>query len=222
MKIDKDLKRSIRVSRSLLLIGLSFLIYHLSVSPAGAQVRFGLRGGFELTQMDFKSKALDNSNRAGFYVGPQVKFQLPVVGLGVDVAALYNRRDLKVAGEGFTQQSLYLPAHARYGANIGELLGVFLSIGPQLSFNLGDDLFHWRDNEENNNQYSLQNTMLSFDFGVGMNFGPHFEATLYYNLPVGKTADFTWEELGKKLANEDWNRAKNKTNAWHIGLTYFF
>lgn len=206
----------------LMVMVLSFVICHLSFSEAQAQVRFGLRGGFELTQMDFTSTALNKSNRAGFYVGPQVKFQLPIIGLGVDVSALYDRRDLKVSDESFTQQSLYLPAHVRYGANIGELLGIFLSVGPQFSFNLGDDIFYWRDQEKNNKQYNIQNTMLSFDFGVGVNFGPHLEATLYYNVPMGKTADFTWDELGKTLVNEEWNRAKSKMNAWHIGLTYFF
>ena len=219
---DKDLKRSIRVSRSLLLIGLSFIIYHLSVSPVGAQVRIGLKGGLELTQMEFSSAALRESNRAGFYVGPQAKFQLPVVGLGIDVAALYSRREVKVESESLTQQSLLIPAHVRYGVNIGEVLGIFLCAGPQFSFNVGDDIFYWRDKDNNNNQYSLQNTLLSMNFGGGINVGPNLEATIYYNVPLGKTADFTWDRLGTELKNESWRRAKSRINAWHVALTYFF
>lgn len=219
---DKDLKRSIRVSRSLLLIGLSFIIYHLSVSPVGAQVRIGLKGGLELTQMEFSSAALRESNRAGFYVGPQAKFQLPVVGLGVDVAALYNRRNVKVETETLTQQSLLVPAHIRYGVSIGNVLGIFLCAGPQFSFNVGDDIFYWRDKDNNNNQYSLQNTLLSMNFGGGIDIGPNLEATIYYNVPLGKTADFTWDRLGTELKNESWRRAKSRINAWHVALTYFF
>lgn len=219
---DKDLKRSIRVSRSLLLIGLSFIIYHLSVSPVGAQVRIGLKGGLELTQMEFSSAALRESNRAGFYVGPQAKFQLPVVGLGIDVAALYSRREVKVESESLTQQSLLIPAHVRYGVNIGEVLGIFLCAGPQFSFNVGDDIFYWRDKDNNNNQYSLQNTLLSMNFGGGIDIGPNLEATIYYNVPLGKTADFTWDRLGTELKNESWRRAKSRINAWHVALTYFF
>ena len=219
---DKDLKRSIRVSRSLLLIGLSFIIYLLSVSPVGAQVRIGLKGGLELTQMEFSSAALRESNRAGFYVGPQAKFQLPVVGLGIDVAALYSRREVKVESESLTQQSLLIPAHVRYGVNIGEVLGIFLCAGPQFNFNVGDDIFYWRDKDSNNNQYSLQNTLLSMNFGGGIDLGPNLEATIYYNVPLGKTADFTWDRLGEELKNEKWSRAKSRINAWHIALTYFF
>ena len=219
---DKDLKRSIRVSRSLLLIGLSFIIYHLSVSPVGAQVRIGLKGGLELTQMEFSSAALRESNRAGFYVGPQAKFQLPVVGLGIDVAALYSRREVKVESESLTQQSLLIPAHVRYGVSIGNVLGIFLCAGPQISFNVGDDIFYWRDKDNNNNQYSLQNTLLSMNFGGGIDIGPNLEATIYYNVPLGKTADFTWDRLGTELKNESWRRAKSRINAWHVALTYFF
>lgn len=201
---------------------LSCVVCHLSVSEVSAQVSIGVKGGLELTQMEFSSAALRESNRAGFYVGPQVKFQLPVVGLGIDVAALYNRRNVKVEHENLTQQSLLIPAHIRYGANIGNVLGIFLCAGPQLSFNIGDDIFYWRDEESNNNQYSLQNTLLSMNFGGGVDIGPNLEATIYYNVPLGKTADFTWDRLGTELKNETWRRAKSRINAWHIALTYFF
>jgi hypothetical protein len=220
---DNELKRSIRVSRSLLLIGLSFIIYHLSISPAGAQmVRFGFKGGLELTQMEFSSDALRDANRAGFYIGPQVKFKLPVVGLGIDVSALYSRRSLKVEGEELRQESLLLPAHVRYGAAIGELVGVFLCAGPQLSFNLGDDILYWQDRYENNKQYILQNTMLSLDVGVGATIGSNLEAVVFYNLPLGKTADFTWDRLGTEVKDQFWNRSKTRTNAWHVSLSYYF
>ena len=205
-----------------ILCAVSMLAMLSAVMPVQAQVRFGLKGGLELTQMEFSSTALRESNRAGFYVGPQLKFQLPVVGLGIDVSALYNRRNVKVEGESLTQQSLLIPANVRYGVNIGELLGIFLCAGPQFSFNLGDDIFYWRDDLENNNQYSLQNTLLSMNFGGGVNIGPNLEATIYYNVPLGKTADFTWDKLGEELKNEKWSRAKSRINAWHIALSYYF
>lgn len=195
----------------------------LSVTPARPQsVRFGVKGGLELTQMDFSSDALRSSNRAGFYVGPQVKFQLPVVGLGIDVSALYNRRDVKVEGETFKQQSLLLPAHARYSAGIDDVFAIFLCAGPQFSFNVGDDIFYWKDIDNNNNQFSLQTTTLSVNFGAGVTLGGNLEAAVFYNIPIGKTADFTWDQLGKELKNQNWNRAKSRTNAWHLSLTYFF
>lgn len=208
--------------RWMTVIGLSFVLCHLSFTEMQAKVRFGLKGGLELTQMEFSSSALKESNRAGFYFGPEMKFQLPVVGLGIDVSLLYNRRDLKVEDEKLMQQSLLAPAHLRYGVNIGDVIGIFLCAGPQFSFNVGDDVFYWRDSEDNNKQYSLQNTQLSLNFGGGLTLGTNLEASVFYNVPLGKTADFTWETLSSELKNQDWSRAKSRLNAWHISLTYYF
>ena len=211
------------MKRLRILCAVTVLTALLAVQPVYAQMaKFAIKGGFEMTEMDFSHESLSKSNRTGFYIGPQVKFKLPLIGLGIDVSALYDYRDLKVEEENFNQQSLLIPAHVRYGVGIGDELGIFLCAGPQFSFNLGDDIMYWRDNEKNNNQFNLQNTMLSLNFGVGLNFGEHLEAALFYNVPMGKTADFTWDQLGDQLKDESWKRAKSRTNAWHISLSYYF
>lgn len=189
---------------------------------AGTPVDFGVKGGFELTEMNFNASDLREANRAGFYVGPVLKFTLPVVGLGIDASLLYSQRDLKVEGEKILQKSLLLGGDLRYGVGIGDALGIFASIGPQLSLNIGDDVFYWKDDAQNNHQYALQNTMISFNLGLGVNFLEHFEAGIYYNIPAGKTADFTWDRVSEDLKNTSWNRAKSKTNAWHVAVAYFF
>lgn len=201
------------------------LFYFFTFSPltAGAQkVRFGFKGGLELTQMEFSSDALRDANRAGFYVGPHIKFNLPVVGLAIDGSVLYSRRNLKVEGEELLQESLLIPAHIRYGVGIGEVVGVFLCVGPQISFNLGDDILYWRDHYDNNKQYILQNTLLSLNFGAGVTIGSNLEAAIFYNQPLGKTADFTWDQLSDEVRSFSWKRAKSRTNAWHVSLSYYF
>jgi len=194
----------------------------LSFSPAGAQVRFGLKGGFQLATLDFNSDALKNTNRLGFSVGPMVKFQLPIIGLGVDVAALYDQRDLKVDDTVFKQKSVVLQGDARFGVGIGELLGIFFKLGPRFSFNVGDDFVHWLTTEAEYKQWSLQETMLSVNMGVGVTFAKHFEADLRYNVPISKTSDFTWNELGDELWDQTWHHAKSRTNAWSVSVSYFF
>ena len=66
--------------------------------PAQAQFKFGLKGGLNITDMSFSSDVLESSNRAGFFIGPTVKFTLPIVGLGVDASALYDQREANVKG----------------------------------------------------------------------------------------------------------------------------
>jgi hypothetical protein len=75
-----------------------------------------------------------------FFIGPPVKIGLPVTGLAIDAAALYDQRDLKVQHETFKQQSFVLQGDARYGVGLGDVLGLFLMAGPQFSFNVGDDV----------------------------------------------------------------------------------
>ncbi len=189
---------------------------------AEAQVRFGLKGGFELTEMNFNASDLREANRAGFYLGPVMKFTLPVVGLNIDASLLYSQRDLKVDGEKILQKSLLLGGDLRYSVGLGDALSIFVNAGPQLSLNIGDDVFYWKDDGQNNHQYALQNTMISFNLGLGVSFLEHFEAGIYYNIPAGKTADFTWDKIGDNLKETSWNRAKSKTNAWHVAVAYFF
>ena len=189
---------------------------------AESLVKFGLKGGMELMEMDFNSDALRESNRAGFYIGPILKFQLPVVGLTVDASVMYNQRDLKVEDESVKQQSLLLPANVHYGVGVGDVVTIFASAGPQICFNLGDDIFQWKDKQNNNNKYSLQNTLISFNVGLGVTLAKFLEAGVYYNIPTGKTGDFTWETLETELKNQTWNSAKSKNNAWHVAIVFYF
>ena len=208
--------------RWLWMIALSFIICHLSVSEVQAKVRFGATGGFQLTDMSFSNDALKKTNRMGWFAGPIVKFTLPVTGIGVDVAALYDQRDLKVDDTVFKQKSLVFQGAARFSAGIGDMLSLFLYAGPQFSFNVGDDFAHWLTTEEEYKQFSLQETMLSVNFGVGVSFAKHFEASIRYNVPISKTSDFTWNELGDQLADQTWHHAKSRTNAWSVSVSYFF
>ena len=201
---------------------LILITFHFSLFTSEAKVRFGVTGGFQLTDMTFSQDALDKTNRMGWFVGPTVKFTLPVVGMGVDVAALYDQRDLKVDDTVFKQKSVVVQGSARYGVGLGELLGIFLKVGPQFSFNVGDDFVHWLTTKEEYKQWSLQETMLSVNMGVGVTFAKHFEADVRYNVPISKTSDFTWSELGDELRDQTWHHAKSRTNAWSVSVTYFF
>ena len=69
----------------------------LTATTAQAQIQFGLKGGLNVSSMSLDKEVLDASNRCGFFVGPTVKFTLPVVGLGIDASALYDQREAKIS-----------------------------------------------------------------------------------------------------------------------------
>lgn len=199
-----------------------FLMAIVAVLPARAQIRFGVKGGLQLASMEFNSEVLDETNRAGFFVGPTLKIGLPVTGLGIDVSALYDQRDLKVQGETFKQQSLLLQGDFRCGAGLGDILCVFIKFGPQLSFNVGDDVMLWITDKGDKNQFALQETMLSINLGAGLTFAKHFEGAIHYNIPISKTGDFTWTQLGDVLLDQTLRHAKTRTNSWSASVTFFF
>ena len=102
-------------------LSLLFLAVALMVSrSADAQVKFGLKGGLNVSKMSFSQDVFDGNNRAGWFVGPTVKFTLPIVGLSFDASALYDQRSSKVqntdAAGGETtvkQQEINIPVNLR-------------------------------------------------------------------------------------------------------------
>ena len=65
------------------LLSFAFLTLGLFVSTsANAQgVKFGVKGGLNITDMNLDSKLLCESNCVGGFIGPTIKFTLPNIGL---------------------------------------------------------------------------------------------------------------------------------------------
>lgn len=197
-----------------------------SANSAEAQVKFGIKGGLNVTSMSLDSKVLDAENRAGFFIGPTLKFTLPVVGLGIDASALYDQREAKAKAEvegaevesNFKTQSVNIPINVRYGFALGSTASIFLFAGPQFGFNVGDknqsifkDMGEWR----------LKSSTFSVNVGVGAMLLSHLQLSANYNIVCGKTGDMT---VSKALGETGQNLfSKNgRTNAWQIGLAYYF
>lgn len=197
-----------------------------SANSAEAQVKFGIKGGLNVTSMSLDSKVLDAENRAGFFIGPTLKFTLPVVGLGIDASALYDQREAKAKAEvegaevesNLKTQAVNIPINVRYGFGLGSTASIFLFAGPQFGFNVGDknqsifkDMGEWR----------LKSSTFSVNVGVGAMLLSHLQLSANYNIACGKTGDMTVSkalgETGQELFSKN-----GRTNAWQIGLAYYF
>ena len=160
-------------------------------APAQAQTSFGLKGGLNVTNMTLSSDVLDVSNRAGFFVGPTVKFTLPIVGLGVDAAVLYDQREAKLAETTITQRSINIPINARYTIGLGDMAGVYLAAGPQFGFNVGDTDFSLAGltSSSTYENYTLKKSNFSLNVGAGVQLMSHLEIGVTYNIALGKTGE---------------------------------
>ncbi len=185
--------------------------------PSQAQIKFGLQGGLNMSNISVKDAA-DNpgaavKSRAGFFIGPTVKFTLPIVGLGIDAAAVYDQREGKAGDETVKSQSIQIPINVRYGVGIGSLAEVFAFAGPQFGFNVGG-----KKTWEQVAEWTLKSSNISANIGIGAMVLNHLQAKINYNIALGKTGDMK----GKNATDVAWKVASAKFNAWQFSLAYFF
>ena len=88
-------------------------------------VRLGVKGGFDIQDMRFDEKVFNTQNRLGWFVGPTIQVALPVAGLGVDIAGLYDQKSIKVNGESIKQKYLLVPVNARLTLGVGGTAGIY-------------------------------------------------------------------------------------------------
>ncbi len=189
--------------------------------PANAQLKFGIKGGLNITDMSLSKDVFETSNRTGFFIGPTIKFTLPIVGLGIDASALYDQRegevnvtsdDNTIVSTRLKQKSINIPINLRYDIGLGSLAAVYLAAGPQFGFNVGDknqslynDIAEWR----------LSSSNFSVNVGAGVMLLSHLQIGANYNIVCGKTGEITVLDGAKSVL-------RGRSNTWQISAAYYF
>ena len=208
------------------ILSLVFLVAAMMfATSANAQVKFGLKGGLNVTSMSFSEDVFDASNKTGFFVGPMVKVTVPIVGLSFDAAALYDQKEADVKYTGtdgelgkttVRQKSINIPVNVRYGFGLSSLANAFLFAGPQWGINVGDKNFKWNETSS----YSLKKSNFSVNVGVGVTLLSHLQISANYNIACGKSADASLVKAAEALTNA--GKDKSRNNSWQIALGYWF
>ncbi len=195
-----------------------------------AEVKFGLKGGLNVTSMSLSSELLDASNRAGFFIGPTVKFTLPIVGLGIDASALYDQREAKVkvsnvennlfdeTSNTLKTQSINIPINLRYGIGLGSSASVFIFAGPQFGFNVGSKT---QEIYEGIADWKLKTSNFSVNVGLGFMLLNHLQVSANYNIACGKTGEVTLGNVASSVT-KGLTDSNGRANAWQIALAYYF
>ena len=183
--------------------------------PSKAQFSWGIQAGLNMSNISVKDAA-DNvgtavKSRTGFFVGPTVKFTLPLVGLGIDASALYDQREGKAGDETIKSQSIQIPINVRYGFGLGSVAEVFAFAGPQFGFKLSGD------KDYGVAEWTLKSSNLSANIGIGATVLSKLQAKLNYNIALGKTG-----EVDATVAGVTKEISSAKFNAWQVSLAWFF
>ena len=188
--------------------------------PSNAQFQFGVQAGLNMDNVSGTSDLKGAiESRTGFFVGPTVKFTLPIVGLGIDASALYDHREAKgkEVDQTIKAESIQIPINLRYGFGAGEFAQIFFFAGPQFGFNIGSDKTLKEQANTAKTEWTLKSSNFSANAGVGVMLLNHLQVKLNYNFALGKTGEIETTVDGVKRTI-----GGAKANAWQISAAYYF
>lgn len=206
------------------LLGIVLAAMLLLATPAKAQVKFGLKAGLNVSKVSLDKEVLDSKNRTGFFVGPMVEFSVPLVGINIDAALLYDNKVVGVKGtsengnyenKDETLQYLDIPINLKYVIGLGSMASVYLATGPQFSYNIGDKKLF-------SNSYSLKSSQFSWNFGAGVKLVQHLQVGYNFNLGMGNTADVKTGTVVSDVLQNALGKKLKGTNTHHVSVAYIF
>ena len=199
--------------------------------------RFGVVAGMNMTKgetsssVNYKGWSPDTEN--GWFAGLQLKFSIPVVGLGFDASLIYSQENLSVpvntlpydnmggdyTGEVKTESTkmkyLGVPLHLRYDLSIPGANWVavpFIFTGPQANIAVSK-LDRKYDEYKDINSKDL---VWRFDLGGGIILLNHLQAAYSYSFPLSESYEGKFFDKTSKLEDD------YKQGVHRISLTYFF
>ena len=178
--------------------------------PAQAQFHFGLKDGLDVSKIS--SDVPKGDNATGFFIGPMAEFTLPVVGLGIDAAALYSQSGLKIKTEGSEAteklKSIEVPVNLKWSVGLGSALGVYLAAGPQFGFNIDNGFDKLMD---------TKTCAVSVNVGVGVKLLSHLQIGVNYNIGASKLAELVPGKMDEYISAPNLRK-----NSWQVSAAYLF
>ena len=198
----------------------------LSFIPASAQFSWGLRGGLNLVNNDItkvtKESASSKDNYTGFFFGPMAEVQIPIIGIGVDAAALYSQKGVELPDTTtMKNQSLSIPLSLKYSLGLGNFAAVYFAAGPQLDFRIGDLNAKFKDGNDVKD-FALEKSTWSINVGAGVKLINHIQAGINYNIPVSKEGAYKFTENPTPGTAIDHKPVDIKASTLQFSLTWTF
>ena len=202
------------------IVTLVVLAVAMAASVQAQGIKFGVKGGLDIQNMKFDESVFNTDNKLGWFVGPTLQISLPIGGLGVDIAGLYDQKTTDINGESIKQKYILVPVNARLKLGLGSAAGIYVAAGPQFAFNVGDKEFTFNNTGKENVQstFQLKKSAFSITLGAGAYLSEHFEIGFAYNIALGSTADASWKQATDAAFHSDDTNPKS----WQIAAAYYF
>lgn len=179
--------------------------------PAKAQLRFGVKGGVNISSVHFNSDILKADNVTGFQIGPMIETTIPLVGVGLDAAILYSQKGMGVGPEEIKTDYLDVPVNLKWKFGLPIVKGYFAA-GPYVGFRVGGDKI-WDVIGE---QIEAKSFSAGLNFGAGVELLSHLQVGFNYGL--GLTDNYSSKALSG-VSNE---KTTGKNRGWAITAAILF
>lgn len=170
--------------------------------PAKSQIKFGVKGGLNISSVHFNEKMFDKGNVTGFNIGPMVEVMAPVMGVGFDAAILYSQKGIGVESEkDIKNDYIDVPVNLKWKFGLPIIKG-YLSAGPYVGFRVGGDKF-WDIPGSVGDQLKAKSFNAGLKLGGGVELIRHLQVGFNYTL--GLTDDYSASKLNLEGKNRGWS-----------------
>lgn len=174
--------------------------------PAKSQLKFGLKGGLNISTVHLNSDLLKADNVTGFQIGPMLETTIPLLGVGFDAAILYSQKGMDVKSATGTSTDVKtdyidVPVNLKWKFGL-PIVKAYLSAGPYVGFRVGGDKF-WDVPGSVVGQVKAKNFSAGLNFGVGAELISHLQVGFNYGL--GLTDNYSAEKVDLSAKNRGWS-----------------
>ena len=174
--------------------------------PAKSQLKFGVKGGLNISSVHLNSDNLKADNVTGFQIGPMIETTIPLIGVGLDAAILYSQKGMDVKSETGTSTNVKtdyidVPVNLKWKFGLPIIKG-YLAAGPYIGFRVGGDKF-WEIPGSVVGQVKAKNFSAGLNFGAGVELISHLQVGINYGL--GLTDNYSAEKYDLNAKNRGWS-----------------
>lgn len=199
---------------------LTLLVALFGMGMANAQFRFGIKAGLNLNSIHFNDAAANFSkdNHCGYTAGIMGEFNIPLIGLGVDLSAMYTRMNSEPTytedGEketgNFGKNFLEIPLNLKYKISlpvVGSFLAPYIYTGPSFAFALGKHTF---------DDIKSKTCQTAWNVGIGVELIKHLQIQGSYGFGMNNIVKFVDTDAINPV------EVKAKNNYWTVTAAWLF
>lgn len=183
----------------------ALLIAIMGIGVANAQFKFGVKAGVNVDHLSANMGTFDKNNRAGWTAGLMTEFQVPIVGLCLDLSVMYARMNSEKELE--NKNFLLIPLNLKYKFQlpvVSSFLAPYIFTGPSFDFRLGKSTYE---------DFKMKTFQPVWNVGLGLELIKH--------LQIGASYGFGMNNIVKTFV-DDVEPIKLHNNYWTITAAYLF